>query len=75
MVCRDVSYIVIKVVENKELGVLIRETIIIKQKRELAIAFVDETEFSLMESNIKIICNKLSIFLLSYIKQLSARYK
>ena len=45
MVYRDVSYLIIKVAENKDLGVLIKGQISNKQKRELVIAFINNIDF------------------------------
>ena len=43
--CRDVSCLIIKVAENKELGVLIIGPITKKQQRELVMAIVDNIDF------------------------------
>ena len=43
---RDISYITIKVVENKELGIIIRALIIKVELQEISIAFVDDADFA-----------------------------
>ena len=49
--CCDIFYIVIRVTEKKDLGVVIISTISKEKYRELATAFVDDTDFYVNSNN------------------------